>query len=185
MLVSVLLVFGMAGIVNAYVVSDDFNSYADGTRLGDTPNWYVGTSSLAVTGGMVGTSGTIAHMSKGPMQEANRVKWTELPVGDSLSISMDFQTSSDSHKFDDDRLGMSNDYDSTTSNRTLGAQLEQFHIETYFNNTGDTGERIILSSSDFTDLPASTWYTFNVTLTKLGDFRVLIETSLRAVSDNS
>ncbi len=184
-LVSVLFMFGIAGIVNAYVVSDDFNSYADGTALGNTPNWYSGSGSNVVTGGIVGGASPIATMSKGPMLDANRVKWTELAVGDSLSISMDFQTSSDSHKFDDDRLGMHNDYDSTTSNRTLGAQLEQFHIETYFNNTGDTGERIILSSSDFTNLPASTWYTFNVTLTKLGDFRVLIETSLRAVSDNS
>ena len=185
MLISILFVFGMAGIVNAYVVSDDFNSYADGTALGDTPNWYSGSGSNVVTGGIVGSASPIVVMSKGPMLDANRVKWTELAVGDSLSISMDFQTSSDSHKFDDDRLGMSNDYDSTTSNRTLGAQLEQYHIETYFNNTGDTGERIILSNSDFTDLPVSTWYTFNVTLTKLGDFRVLIETSLRAVSDNS
>ncbi|MBN1973337.1 MAG: hypothetical protein JW787_06840, partial [Sedimentisphaerales bacterium] len=180
MLVSVLLVFGMAGIVNAYVVSDDFNSYADGTALSATTNWYSsGGGSPVVNGGTVSPSVDIATMSGGPMQAANKVKWTELKVGDSISLSMDFQAANNG-TFNDDRLGMMNDFDSTTSDRIFGAQLEGHHIESYFNryNSND-GDRIELAGG-FT-LTADAWYTFYVTITKLGDYQMLLDTRLTTV----
>ena len=93
-----------------------------------------------VNGSTVSPGVDIATMSSGPMQIANKVKWTELAVGNSISLSMDFQAADDG-TFNDDRLGMMNDFDSTTSDRIFGAQLEGHHIESYFNRYGSDSLR--------------------------------------------
>jgi len=186
----VLLVFGTAGIVNA-AVTDDFESYAPGTLVTDLPNWYTssGSSRSVETGIGVGgsqgvdASGTIATWSKGPMEAANHVAWLGLSVGDYVTLSADFQAHDDGAgggKFDDDRLGMMSDYNSTTSDRIIGAQLEGHHIETYWDRLGSSsGPRITLDGS-FT-LVNQAWYHFEVTITKAGAEDVIVAASLTDV----
>ncbi len=180
----VLLVFGMAGIVNA-AVTDDFESYAPGALVHTLPNWYTssGSSRSVETGIGVGgsqgvdSSGTIATLSKGTMRDLNHVTWTTLAVGDYMTVSADFQTNGVS--FDDDRIGMINDHDTTSSSRVLGVQLDNnssspsgYSIEGYWDGLVSSDRRVVLV--DLPVLTADTYYHFEVTITKLGAEQALM-----------
>ena len=184
----VLLIFGMAGIVNA-ATTDDFESYAPGALVHTLPNWYTSSgSSRSVEAGIgvggsqgVDSSGTIATLSKGTMRDLNQVKWTNLAVGDYMTVSMDFQTAG--LAFDDDRLGMINDHDTTSSSRVLGVQLDNnssspsgYSIEGYWDGPTVDNKRIV--RVDLPVLSADTYYHFEVTITKLGAERALMAGAL-------
>lgn len=141
MLASVLLVVGVAGVVNAatpvYEVSDNFNNYGAGRLNAVTDYWYSGSgasnagASVVAGIGVDGTNGVNAHadaaiMSRGDMREANKVVWGDLAVGNYVILSMDFKTSALGH-FDDDRLFLSAGHSSVDSAISFGVQLDFTH----------------------------------------------------------
>lgn len=179
-LVSVVLVVGVVGVVNA--ATDSFDTYADGA-LADNAYWYSANGPVVQSGiGVGGSKGVagandIATMSGGDMLTANKVKWTELEVGDYIKLSMDFQAS-DVGTFDDDRLGMMYDYDSVTSDKIFGAQLDGNRMQTYFDRVNSiSGAQYQVGAGNLNITPDE-WYSFTVTLTKMGDYRVLIGATL-------
>ena len=188
----VLLVFGMAGIVNAATtITDNFNSYdtsGGNVGLNDTGIWFTG-GSLSVVAAAPGagvdgsqgvtSSGTVASLSAGIYKDSpvTHVKWTQLAVGDYMTISGAYESSS-SKPFDDDRLGMINDWDTTSSGRILGAQMESDtgYIEGYWDSDTANDIRVPIVA-----LPATVyndWYNFSVTITKLGDYRAQFDVVL-------
>ena len=119
MLASVLLVVGVAGVVNAatpvYEVSDNFNNYGAGRLNAVTDYWYSGSgasnagASVVAGIGVDGTNGVDAHadaaiMSRGDMREANKV-WGDLAVGNTLFFR--WISRRRLGHFDDDRLFLS------------------------------------------------------------------------------
>jgi len=118
MVVSVLLVVGVAGVVNAYSIADDFDSYADGPLL-DSSDWAANDSRTPNVQDGIGVGGTkgVTNAQYGAVMsgvEANKVVWGDLAVNDYLVLKMDFESST-TGEFDDDRLYLTYSADNVTS----------------------------------------------------------------------
>lgn len=190
MVVSVLLVVGVAGVVNAYSIADDFDSYADGPLL-DSSDWAANDSRTPNVQDGIGVGGTkgVTNAQYGAVMsgvEANKVVWGDLAVNDYLVLKMDFESST-TGEFDDDRLYLTYSADNvTSSSNNFGVQLDYTtvdnvniaNIQTYYRSGTDRVEVPFV-----TDIIAanSTWYTFELKITKTGAESAVFDVKLAPV----
>lgn len=193
-LVCVVLVVGVVGVVNAYSVSDDFESIANNTNLGaaGAPDWNGNHANMPIAQdgiGVGGSKGVTAAQYGAVMSgvEANKVVWGDYAIGDSFVFSMDFKTNAVG-QLNDDRLYLSSSATNVTdSANNFGVQLDfestapptgsglwdtitaannRVHIETYYRSGSN---RIQLPFVTDITVASDAWYTLTWIITKTGD----------------
>lgn len=198
MVVSVLLVVGVAGVVNAYSIADDFDSYADGPLL-DSSDWAANdsrTPNVQDGIGVGGSKGVTAAQYGAVMSgvEANKVVWSTFADGTQFKFSMDFMTNATGN-FNDDRLYLSASADGVNNSANdFGVQLDfetsggvaadpaitpannKNHIETYYRTAAGVRVQVPFVYDILVD--ANAWYTLNLIITKTGDTSALFYASL-------
>ena len=159
-------------------VCEDFDSgFTIGQPVGNHADWYDGGAGPTVT------SGNGVASSVGLAPAANIFTWNAQPFNwndtafQSVNFKMDFQTNA-SGQFDDDRMGWMTTSNSTDSNNNFGAQLDHADggIVTYWRNS--SGTRIQTPIVALPTLTASTWYRFQMDVTKLTATSAKIDVSL-------
>lgn len=201
MVVSVLLVVGVAGVVNAYGISDNFDSYANNTNLGSAgaPDWNGNHANMPIVQdgiGVGGSKGVTAAQYGAVMSgvEANKVVWSTFADGTQFKFSMDFMTNATGN-FNDDRLYLSASADGVNNSANdFGVQLDfetsggvaadpaitpannKNHIETYYRTAAGVRVQVPFVYDILVD--ANAWYTLNLIITKTGDTSALFYASL-------
>jgi hypothetical protein len=158
------------------LVCESFNAFTPGSRIGTYAGWYDGSN------GPVVTSGNGVASSIGLAAATNIYTWTAHPFNwnaadfESFVAQQDFKTDA-SGNFDDDRIGWNISNSSVSSNDVFGVQLDQSDggIATYWRN-GTTRVQDVIAA--LTGIKASTWYRFNVEITKLTATSARIDVSL-------
>jgi len=152
---------------NAPAVTETFDSYSNATVLttiGGGSVWTVGSGYAVIASGGVGGSNGIGSSNTIFNWKGQGFTWSSLVVGAKLAMAMDFQTS-DTGKFDDDRVGWTITPDASTSTGSqLALQLDNSQeggMILYHNLTRTPALNAL------NGIKVSTWYRFNVEFTKL------------------
>ena len=173
----------LEGITVIDIAFDTFDSYPEGTRVADLPDWYAGDSSSEVQSVGIGDSpgftsdSTVFTWSAGD-GSINRFNWSDLETGDVVVLSMDFEFSD---AFEDDAVGWMIGYDSTDRRDYFRVRLDEigvlgdrYGIESSWDVAGPGSATVTIAEISDT-LTTGSWYRLRAEFTKLTATSVSID----------
>ena len=167
------------------IAFDTFDSYPDGTRVADLPDWYAGDSSSEVQSiGIGGSQGftpdsTVFTWSAGD-GSINGFNWSDLETGDAVVLSMDFEFTDG---FEDDAVGWIIGPDSTMLRDYFRVRLwrigllgNRYGIEGYwYKAESETGYATVTIAEVSDTLTTGSWYRLRAEFTRLTATSVSID----------
>ncbi len=160
---------------------DTFDSYTDGTRVADLPDWYAGESSSEVQNiGVAGSKGFTSDPTVLTWSAVNGFNWSTLETGDTVILSMDFEFSDG---LEDDAVGWIIGPDSTMLRDYFRVRLwrigllgDSYGIEGYWYKAESEAGYATVTIAEISDtLATGSWYRLRTEFTRLTATSVSID----------